>query len=398
MKLTWMTAIVFAMLAVPALAQDGSLQRNLDRHLDLTINPGLPIHEVFDKIAAQTNVKFVVSEDTLASLPYGSQTRLAISVKGLALRDALTPMLAPQALQWIVEDGVVRIMPSEPLYRMCRRATYDELQTLGRLNSARNGKGEDTRMTPLAGGEVEQQIQNITDQVRKITGQQNLNLVFRTFEDKRQQALARAAAALPGTAAQWLDALTMSADWTWYLWGEEIVIIDRKKQVERQLAKQVSLKYQNEQLSNVLTDLAKKGRVVLEMEAGVLQLLAPEMRSNFNLMMADATVSQALEVISGGTGLTFTRTGEGIKVEASSRLMATSQPAAKPRASFFVRAKLPGPGGTMVELFIRSDDLPDDVRAAIEAEKAKFLDELCRNLKNPASMPAAQTLPAEITD
>ena len=148
----------------------------------------------------------------------------------------------------------------------------------------------------------------------------------------------------------------------------------------------------DQEIANVLTDLAHKARVQLSIEPGVLQLLPAEIRSSFNLQMSDATIAQALEVISGATGLVFTRTTEGIMVEPSKTLSnPTTGPTTRPRASFMLRTTVPGPNGTSVDMIIRSDELPDDLRAALEAHKAKFIEGLrAKMVKNPTTQPTTE--------
>ena len=360
-------------LALPLAAQDNAtLQRNLDRTAEMSADK-LPIGEVFAKLSAGTGVKFVIDDSTYQSLPYGAQTRLTVSIKDITLRNALTPILSPEALQWEVEDGVVKISPSEPLYRMCRRATYEELGILGRIYSSQGGK-----LTPSDKTDATAQLADVTEQLRKLTGDKLLEIVFMVPEEKRAEAIAHAQKSLPGTGAAFMDSLTATQDWTWYLDGDRVIVLDRRKQTERQLGRQVTLKYENESITNVLTDLAHKARVQLEIEPGVLQLLPAETRNSFNLRMADATIAEALEVISGGTGLVFTRTAEGLRVEPGKNMGAggagaTTRPT---RPTLIVRKTVTLKDGSTVDLIIRGEDLPDDVRAYLEAEKAKFIDGL----------------------
>jgi hypothetical protein len=375
--------------ALPLAAQDNAaLQRNLDRTAEMSADK-LPIGEVFAKLSASTGVKFVIDESTFQSLPYGAQTRLTVSIKDITLRNALTPILSPEALQWEVEDGVVKISPSEPLYRMCRRATYEELGVLGRIYSSQGAKLTPSDKTDAAG-----QLADVTEQLRKLTGDKLLEIVFMVPEEKRADAVAHAQKSLPGTGAAFMDALAATQDWTWYLDGDRIIVLDRRKQTERQLGRQVTLKYENESITNVLTDLAHKARVQLEIEPGVLQLLPAETRNSFNLRMADATIAEALEVISGGTGLVFTRTAEGLRVESGKNMAAGGVSAATTRPTrptLIVRKTVTLKDGSTVDLIIRGEDLPDDVRTYLEAEKAKFIEGLRSKIgKTATTHPAGE--------
>ena len=108
--------------------------------------------------------------------------------------------------------------------------------------------------------------------------------------------------------------------------------------------------------------------------------LPRETRESFNLRMADASIAEALEVISGATGLQFVRTPEGaIRVEASETLKNDAEAIAergRTRSRFFVRMTLPGPHGTQIEVFMRPEELPDDILEQIEKAKAKFIADL----------------------
>lgn len=338
-----------------------NLQQALDKIVDANIEEA-PIPDVFRRLSEKTGVKFVLDDQTFACLPYGDQTRLAVRLRNATLRRDLDRVLAPLALQWSIEGDLVRITPSEALARMCRRASFEELQTLGRLYAEKVP-------APAQGGSA-------LDLLRKATGNKDLELLFQGKGGDKAAALAQADRALPATGAEWLDRLSSQGAWTWYLWGDQLVILDRKAQVERQLQQQVSLRYQNEKLLTVLLDLARKaGRVTLIMEPGVMTYVPSEVRTNFNLVMADATIAQALEVISGATGLEFLRAEEGVlRVVPSEKLIQGGLPGAGARrVPFFVRMALPGPGGMNIEVYLRPDELPDDMVQAIEAAKADMI-------------------------
>ncbi len=360
-----------AVAAAPAAAQGvGTLQRALDKPINLRIEDAT-IGEVFEKISAASGAKLVIDPDALDYLPYGDQTRLSVTLANATLRKRLDALLAGVALQWQIDGEEVRILPSEPLYRMGRRATYDELRILAGLNTARVEPSD--RAGP------------VLEQIRKVTGTAGLDIVFHTEID-RDKALARADKALPGSPVAWLDMLCHGADATWHLWGDDILVQSRSTQVKRQLQRTVSLRYQNAALVTVLADLARKGRVQLQMDPGVMEYLPDQTRTNFNLVMADASIAQALEVISGATGLKFDVTAEGVRAGPSDLLKrrmegATTEP--RKRTPYFVKFVLPGPNGTSVEVFMRADELPPELFKAIEAEKDKFVRKLHEELAKP---------------
>jgi len=352
-------------------AGDVSLQQALDRPVTLQVTDAT-IQQVFDLIAASSGAKIEVHKDTFQSLPYGDQTRLSVKLANATLRRKLGPMLSGLALEWKIVADAVHIVPSEALYRIGRRATYDELSTLAAMQTAPLKPSEE-------GGPV-------LDQLCRATGAKDLEMRWQVIaaDEDKQRAMRRAEKALPGTGAAWLEMLCHGQGWTWYLWGDDILIVDRQTQLRRQLNTLVSLRYQNAELVNVLHDLARQARVMLLLEPGVIKRLPSETRTNFNLIMADASVAQALEVISGATGLQFVTTDDGLRVSAGPLLRGENEPTSAParnRAPFFVKFSVPSPEGRTVEVFMRGDELPEDLQRAILAEKEQLIVDLRKSLK-----------------
>lgn len=353
-----------------AAAQSGvGLQKALDRTVSLVKTDAL-VGDVFDALSEETGADFVIDEAALACLPYGEQTRMSVTLRNITLREALTPMLAPQALRWTPDDGTIRILPTEGLARMVRRASYDELQTLGRIYSA--------RLAPT------KEAGSVVVQLRNLTGNEDLSIDYRVADDPAA-ALAVAERALPGTAAEWLDMLCRGRGWTWYLWYDDVVILPADEQIERQLQQSVTVEYRSADLVDAMLDLADKARVKLSMEPGVLNYLPTETRESFNLVMAEATIAQALEVISGATGLEFIRTADGIRVEPSEALRLSDKGGRRSRPPFFVRFAMPGPEGTSIEVFMRGDELGEEFVRQVEARKAELIEKVGGT---PATQPA----------
>jgi hypothetical protein len=127
----------------------------------------------------------------------------------------------------------------------------------------------------------------------------------------------------------------------------------------------------------ILLDLAGKAHVHLAMAPGVMDLLPESTRERFNLTMGEAPVEQALQVISGATGLEFAVTADGVEVRPSQGLSAsaTTQPA-RQRSPYFVQMSLPGPNGVTIEVFMRPEELPEDVVQKIELAKEAFIAKL----------------------
>lgn len=367
-------------VSLPSSAQStANVQVALDKPVELEVADA-PINAVFEKLHDATGVKFVISPEVYECLPYGDQTRLAVKLKNVTLRKALSPMLSQQAMDWVIDRDAVRIEPTPALIRMNRRANYDELRILGKMHSAKL----DT--VDKAG--------TVIDQLRKITEDKDLNLLLQVKADK-DAAAARADKILPATAANWLDMLCHGQGWTWYLSGSDIIVTEKAAQVTRQLQRQVSVKYENAKLVDVLLDLARRAHVPVTMDPGVIKLLPAQVQENFNLAMTEATVAQALEVISGATGLKFTPKADGVNIEPSQRIAEgdTGGSAARPRSPFMLKKILQMPDGTTMELLIRPENLPPDLQKAIEAEREKLVKQLMEKYgvtTQPATKPAEE--------
>lgn len=352
----------------------GALQMKLDKPVKLTLTDK-PIGEVFDKLGRVTQIDFKISPDTLEFLPYGRETRLNITIPDVTLRSALSQILNPQGLNWEINGDRILIVPSEPLYRMCHRATYDEMELLGKIISS--------QITTL------DEHESIVGTLRLGIGDKKIKVIFPSSINKAYLTVAfkQAAEALPSSAAGWLDFICRPVGLTWYLEGKNVILIDRKAQIKRQLNRVVSLRYQNARLPNVLLDLARKGRVKISMVPGVMKTLSKRVRSDFTLIMADATIAQALEIISGVTGLEFPTDNDGFLVKASLYLEASADssnqkigqdPAKRKRPRFFVKTTLQKGDNQTIDLIIVPEHLPEELRNALEAERERIIKELSK--------------------
>jgi hypothetical protein len=368
---------VFAGMAVAA-PDPAVLQKRLDAPVTQTIKDK-PIGDVFAALSKATGVKFVIDPDTPAYLPYGGQTRLDVTLKDVTLRNALPAMLNPQALAWEIDGETIRIVPSEPLYRMCRRATYDELSILGRILAGRIDSPDED------GG--------ILQRLREVTGRKGLKLVLPPMaDDSRKEALAQAGQALPGAVADWLDMFCRGRDLTWYLDKTSLIVLPVEAQVRRQLQRKVSLRYQNAKLIDALLDLTKKARVKLSLTPGVMNLLPARTRSNFTLILADATIDQTLEVIAGATGLQFSVTADGIAVTQSQYLKTGGGgPRVRPSPpGFFVQTSIRTSDGSEMKIFLLPDQMPEALQKAVDAERKRMMEELAKHFAPPAPEPATE--------
>lgn len=358
------TIIMAAVLALLAPARAGSLQAGLDTPLSVSLDQ-TPIDEVFARLGKLGGVEFDIAEDVYAFLPYGRKTRLNVSMDEISLRRALPTLLASQGLDHSLADDEVHIVPAEPLVRMARRATYEELRLLGALMTTRVDRPADSlgEALTLAGPLKGLDAPGLSQAARKA-------------------AVARANQALPATLAQWLDRYGAEADLTWYLDGQTVHFLSRRKQLDRQMQRVVSLRYQNAPIDQVLRDLAAKAHTRLQFQPGALNLLPESTQKNFTLIMADATIDQALETIAGSTGLEFQIRSDGLVVKPSVYLevvTGSDRPRRRGRPAFVIERTIPTPGGEPIRILVLPEEVSPQLERAIRADAEKALDAIERH-------------------
>jgi hypothetical protein len=364
-------AVTFWAGRAHAQSGQGVLMRALDEPFSVEL-ADVPITEALKAVSEKTGLNIKLEDNVLECLPHGEETRLRIKARNVRLRDALTAMLDPVSLEWRPEGKSVIVSPSPELERIGRRPTFTEVGVLAKLDCATLAKG------PAA-----------PDQLREITGIAELALAWQTGDDtEKAKALAAADGHLPCTGKEYLDWICHGRDWTWYLWGPELIITTKQVQTERQLNRRIVVRYQNQPLLNVLADLAHKAGLRLTMDPGVLNLVNDETRKNFTLLMADGTVAEAFQAISGATGLTFTPAALTVRVGAPVNVP-TTQPQAAPRqrASYLLTMEVTDKDGRKYTLMFRPDDLPDEFDEHIEGLKAEQVKRI-RAEYSPATQPA----------
>lgn len=382
----YLIAIAVLSIVPAALAQNGAgaVIQTLDAPVELQIDDQ-PILEALERISRQSDLSIELTERTLRWLPHGEQTRVSLRARNVSLRDALTAMLQPMNLTWQVSAEGVRVEAVDALKRMGRRPSFAETRALAQvLNTV-----------------IEPDTPALT-QLRVATGLPRLDLLWHVPEDARAEAIARADSRRPCTGQEYLNMICHGRGWTWYLWGNDIAIMPKQMLTERQLRQTVTVAYRGESLIHVLRDLLDQAELDLQIEPGALALLPPETRESFTLLMADATVGEALEAISGATGLVFTPGQMSVTLSAGGTLQALSQPAQRERQPFILLIRRDVAGMEMM-IPVRVDDLPEDLAEQLtdraESEREAAIAELIEQFSPspPSTQPAvsATTQPAE---
>jgi type II secretory pathway component GspD/PulD (secretin) len=337
----------------------------------------VPIREAVRQLSEKTGIPIEVEVNTVRFLPYGSDTRVTAAVRGQPLKDVLTAIVRPIGLVHAVEKGKVIVRPSKPLQRLAKRASWEDLTLLESLQSQPWSSELFDRL------KIQFQDAPADD-----------------LQANRQQLRKLADSIGAGSAAEVLDLATDRFGWTWYPENNHVVVISKPKQIERQIERRVSLRYQESNLKDVLIDLAHQADTVLKLDPGVLAAIPGGMADRYSLSVDNATVRQALEIIAGQTGLGYVIDPDGIRITANvlGAPSSTSQSAAtadetalrtveRLRSNSFVGTiTIRGNDGTEYSFFVRENDLPADVNE-LRKQRIKEAGERLREALAPATRP-----------
>lgn len=341
------------------------VQQALDQTIRSRIElPEKPIREALDDLEARTGLRFVLDATAADWMPYGEQTRIAIVMENVSVREGLGRIFAGLGLAMRVADDRIMVEPAPVLERLSRRLTLDEVATLQLLaerswSSAGKGLAIDLRLPP--------------DQANA--------------ERRLDDAVARA----PGASAiEQLESATAALGWTWTPLGKGIVVYGRAEDVSQRLDRAIDVNYRRVPLDEMLVDLGRRIGVTVYFEPGVLQRVSARQR-NVDLIQRHTTVRQVLELIVGNTGLAYEVGATGILIT-SPRGTAEPPPDGTPRdpgpvapgsidrdASRVVAIlRIPvGTDGTTIDFLIRADELPEEFRQ-LRARKMPEVIEILR--------------------
>ncbi len=344
MLAAWSLAAVW-----PASGQERPLRVVIEQALDqptaLSID-NRPLTDGLRAISEKTGVPVNVSDSVLALLPYGAETRVSATFKDVPLREGLKRLFRPIGMRFEVRQRHVEVVASSALLRIGGPASWQELATLERL----------------AGQPWSQKLAAA------------LPLQFRVQADDqaRSKLLAQADGIGAGAADDVLEAACDALGWTWYPQDTQIVILRRMDQAARALEKRILLRASHRLLSDVLMELGKEAGMMIRMQPGVIAALPSQTQDEFSLLADNITIRQALELISGVTGLAYVVEPGAIVI---SLPQATTAPGYR-RDPYVGKITVPGKTGRyQFDFLIRESDLPaelnelrkEKVREAIEA-------------------------------
>jgi hypothetical protein len=276
--------------------------------INQALDQPLPPFRSHEKISAtlvhlsgQTGVHITAAESAWDALPYGPDTVLTVNMRNVTLRQALDRIARRVGLIYTIgADGVI-LEPTPPLARMGHRASMEDLALLDLLAGAPADLPPDTTVHDLV---------RVVDR-RLFYLHQPYAIQDRAFDpanDGQPLSIPRNATLMDA-----LEQIPQQTDATWYPSGSRLLIVSKVDAIRTMLSKPVDLRFDDESIEQVLSDLSDRCGVSFIYAPGALQRIPPAYR-RVSLTLHRATVDQTLSIISGQTGLTFEPTADGVKI------------------------------------------------------------------------------------
>lgn len=370
LKRSFSVAVLLLGLCVSLPAQDTSalINQALDQPVKMQFDTVLP--EAMATIAKTTGVRIEAEAAVWDLLPWGQQTNINAKIENQTLRQAMDAITRKLGLIYVLKDEAIELQPMPALRRLGRRATIQELQSLDLLC----GQPLDLKLDRPT-------VKQLVDAVdaRLVAGKSPFAVEYRPGEAIR----ADKTLAVPRTAtlAEALETMTRETPLTWYPWGKTILIVPKEDQIRSQLAKTLTLRYPGVEVSQVLSELSDRSGVKFEMEPGAIQRIPPEFRI-IHLVLDSSSVTQALETISGFTGLGYVVTPRGIYLWNQSSTPATA------RDPIVGMVTLPDSG---MVILVPQSQVPPDMRDYFKQQTQKELEKVRQLMAEQGFKPTTTT-------
>ncbi|MBK8913537.1 MAG: hypothetical protein IPM64_02870 [Phycisphaerales bacterium] len=246
-----------------------------------------PVRDALAVVEERTGVRTIIADEVLALLPYGSETRISITLDGVPLRRGMQRAFVALGLDFRVEGDRVLLEPAPLLQRLGRRLAIEESQLLERLATS----------------------------TVEFLREADAPILYRLDPATRPQERFHAAlgGGSAGSALQRLDSACEALEWSWLVDGPAIVLTTREAEVRRRLDAPMNLRYQRMPLDELLMALGRQAGVRISIEPGCLQAVAAR-EQIVDLVQRQMSLGQALELIGGSTGLRQEVSAAGVRI------------------------------------------------------------------------------------
>jgi hypothetical protein len=341
----------------------GSAQvaRALDKKLEQVTIHGEALPAALAQLGEEAGIRITIEDESADLLPWGPQTRLkAVNIEDASLAEVLPQVLGALGMTYKVQDDGVLVVASEPLKRINRRSTWDDLKLLRRCCEA--------EYSPETFSTFRLQY--------RITNKVDAPKMFMTQLSKAGR----------GTVAEMMEVATGALGWVWFPDGDRLVIRTSEAQIANLMSRRITARYTNQPLSRILVDLATKAETPIHFEPGMMLKLPQTTSQSYTLLLRETSIRQAFELISAETGLKYDIRRDGVYTGLSDEIGGTTP--ARRGSQYVGKISIPSGDGTFTyEFLLRSDELPDDVlehrRQLIEEYVQKMRRDMAPNESAP---------------
>lgn len=342
----------------------GDAARAIDRKLSELTIASKELPEVLAEIGERVGITIELDERSADLLPWGRRTKLeSVSITDASLREVLPQILGRLGMTYELRGARVVAVAMEPLKRINRRATWDELALLWKCMQ--------TEYTPevFAAFKIHYRI------TRKVDAPALL-----------RQQLERAGR---GTVAEMLEVATGSLGWVWFPYEDHIRIRTAQAQIANQLARRITVRYEDTPLSRILTDLADRAEVALLLEPGMMLKLPPAVTRS-SLVLQHTSIRQALNLISAETGLKYEMRRDGLYVGLADDLQTDGARATARRSPYVGKITVASEDGSYTfDVLLREDELPADILEYRRQIIDEYISRIRRDMAPDSAAPGA---------
>jgi hypothetical protein len=368
----WLSIGLFCALAPLSMAASSAgaiaLQQALDTPVTLTIErTGLAA--ALGRLASEGKLSLQIDPRCYDLLPYGAETRITINAQRIAIRNVLNESLTPLGLEMVVTGETALVRPTPALARMTRRVDWEELKLI----------------TDLRAKKVEKLTDNLQSDLRTALCRPELTIEVGDVDNELQQkALGLIRPKLPLSAASVLDLYAQSIGHIWLVDPATVRLLTPRVWTDRQLDRPTVLQYAATPLAQVVSDLEYRSGLRFVPEPGLYQSI-----NAVNLSSNGGTIRQALDALSGATGLTYdVRPGEIFLRGPQKNANPT------PRVDSIIgRIAVPLTEGMTFDVFVRESDLTPDLQTLRKTKIAAAVAALRASTTQPTTLPGEVPLP-----
>jgi hypothetical protein len=305
---------ILLLTAAISLAGDdsASINKQLDTLQNLKLDTTLP--EAIRQIGNQAGIRIDADPAVWALLPWGDQTSIRANIQNRTLRQGLTAITQKLGLEFVLTNDSVQLRPVAALRRLGRRATLDEVAVLDLLGSTAIGLGSDRPS-------VREIVAAVNE---KLAAMKSPFAVMNQLPDAVQDGKV----AVPANASltEALEDAAAQAGAAWFPRDRAIVIITAAEQIRSQLARPITARYNGVDIAQVLLELFQHADVHFTVEPGSYEKVPAADRS-IQLSLDNTSMLDALQSLTGCTGLSFELTNGGVSVRYARDGNTASQPA-----------------------------------------------------------------------